>query len=199
MIAIEIDARQLAQLTKATANARKSLPKEISAAINATARRTNLGVQRQITKKTTIKAAVAKSKIKLVKQSSPSTLSAQVTLRPSSRMSLKEFGARQTKAGVSYKISKGGKRATAQSAFIQPAMGSHVFKRIGAKVKMGTGSYAGKMRQRVKRLEGPSPWGVFVKNKMSPAQVKDIEAELKKQIERRINLNVLRANGLVPS
>jgi hypothetical protein len=193
MIAIEIDARQLAQLTKATENARKSLPRELSAAINEAAKRTNLGIQRQITKKTTVKAAAARKQIKIVKRSSPATLSAHVSLKPSRRIPLRDFAASQKKSGVSYRIEKGGKKATVLGAFQGPKPGAvntkwrgRVFKRVG------------QARLPIVQLFGPSPWGVFVKNKMSPAQVKDIEAELKYQIERRINKNVLQANGIIP-
>ena len=197
MIAIEIAAPQLARLTKAVGDARKSLPKEISAAINSVSRKTKLDIGRKIRKQANIKKEVSELVIKVVATSSPSSLSAKVVLRKTDRPSLKEFGATQTKRGVSYKINKQGRRGTVPSAFIVASLGSHAFKRTGAFGKATKGRYKGKTREKIKRLRGPSPWGVFVKNNMSPVQVKEIEAELAKQIERRINLNVLRANGLV--
>jgi hypothetical protein len=197
MIAIEISAPQLARLTKAVGDAKKSLPKEISAAINATSKKTRLDIGRDIRKQVNIKKPAVDSVLKLVKQSTAQTLTAQVSLLESDRLPLREFGARQTKAGVSYKISKQGKRGTIQSAFIVRSIGNHVFRRTGVFGKASKGRYQGMRREKIKKLFGPSPWGVFTKRKMAPAQRKAIEAELAKQIERRINLNVLRANGLV--
>jgi hypothetical protein len=192
MIAIEISAPQLARLTKAVGDARKSLPKEISAAINATSKKTRLDIGRDIRKQVNIKKPAVDSVLKLVKQSTAQTLSAQVSLNKSKRLALREFGAKQNKAGVSHKINKQGKRGTVPGAFQGPKPGvmkaswrGRVFKRVG------------KERLPIVQLFGPSPWGVFTKRKMAPDQRKAIEAELAKQIERRINLNVLRANGLV--
>jgi hypothetical protein len=50
----------------------------------------------------------------------------------------------------------------------------------------------------ITQLKGVSAYGAYAKNELSGPQVKTIEDELEKQIERRIELNVLRANGLVP-
>jgi hypothetical protein len=192
MISIEVSVTQLARLTKAVGNARKSLPREISAAINATAKKTRLDMGRKIRNEIAVKKEPVEKVIKLVRQSSAGSLSAQVNLAKSARIPLRDFGARQTKAGVSYKIAKKGGRATVQGAFQGPRPGvmkaswrGRVFKRVG------------KSRLPIVQLMGPSPWGVFVVKKMTPIQRKEIEAELAKQIERRINLNVLRANGLV--
>ena len=47
------------------------------------------------------------------------------------------------------------------------------------------------------QIKGVSAFGVYVKNNFEGPQVKEVNAELSKQLERRINLNILRANGLV--
>lgn len=192
MFVVDIDEVQLSRLVKAVGDARKSLPRELSAAINATAKKTRLDIGRKIRNEIAVKKAVVESKIKLVRQAAPQSLGAQVTLQESARIPLRDFGARQTKAGVSFKISKKGKRATVQGAFQGPRPGvmnvkwrGRVFKRVG------------KERLPIVQLFGPSPWGVFTVKRMTPAQKQDIEAELEKQIERRINLNILRANKLV--
>jgi hypothetical protein len=192
MFAIQIAAPQLARLIRAVGEARKSLPREISAAINATAKKTRLDIGRKIRAEIAVKKESVENLIKVVRQSSPLRLSAQVRLIKGKnadeegwRIPLRDFGARQTKSGTSYKINKKGGRATVRSAFMVPSMGNHVFKRTTEK------------RLPIVKLMGPSPWGVFIKKKLTPVQQKEIEAELAKQIERRINLNVLRANKLV--
>jgi hypothetical protein len=62
---------------------------------------------------------------------------------------------------------------------------------------MAKGRRQGKIAQPILKLYGVSPWGVYVKNDMSAVEVEAVSKELVKQMERRINLNVLRANGLV--
>ena len=47
------------------------------------------------------------------------------------------------------------------------------------------------------QIKGVSAFGAYVKNNLAGPQVEAVNAELTKQIERRINLNVLRASGLV--
>ena len=47
------------------------------------------------------------------------------------------------------------------------------------------------------KLYGVSPYGAYAKNDMSKAEVEFINKSLMTEMERRINLNILRANGLV--
>jgi hypothetical protein len=62
---------------------------------------------------------------------------------------------------------------------------------------MTKGRYQGKMRQQIEQKKGVSAYGAYVKNNLAAPLVSDIESELMKQINRRINLNILRAEGLV--
>lgn len=55
----------------------------------------------------------------------------------------------------------------------------------------------GKERLPIIKLQGVSAFGAYAKNELSGPQVKVIEDELTKQMERRIKLNILRAEGLV--
>jgi hypothetical protein len=119
-------------------------------------------------------------------------LSATVTLRKTKRLGLRHFGAKQNKTGVSYKISKTGGRKRVDGAFQGPKPGvmkmswkGNAFKRVG------------KQRLPIIKLQGVSAFGAYAKNELSGPQVKVIEAELTKQMERRIKLNILRAEGLV--
>jgi hypothetical protein len=194
MISMSVDQSQIKRLEAAVRGAGKSMSKEISAAINAVAKKTRLDMGRKIRSELNIGKESVESTIKIVRPSTPGSLSAGVRLNETKRIPLRDFGAKQNKAGVSYKISKRGGRATVAGAFQGPKPGEikaswrgRVFKRVG------------KSRLPVVQLMGPSPWGVFVKRRMTAVQIAETEAELKKQIERRINLNVLRANGLVKS
>jgi len=194
MISMNIDQSQIKRLESAVRAAGKSMSKEISAAINAVAKKTRLDMGRKIRSELNIGKESVESTIKTVRPSTPGSLSAGVRLNKTKRIPLRDFGAKQNKVGVSFKISKKGGRGAVQGAFQGPKPGvmkaswrGRVFKR------------AGKERLPIVQLMGPSPWGVFVKRRMTAVQIAETEAELKKQMERRINLNVLRANGLVKS
>jgi hypothetical protein len=55
----------------------------------------------------------------------------------------------------------------------------------------------GSSRLPIIKLLAVSAYGTYKKNELAGPQLKAIEDELFKQMERRINLNVLRASGLV--
>lgn len=194
MMTINVDARQIKRLRAAVRKAGKSIPREVAAAFNDTARKAKGDISREIRKELASPAAAVNKLISITRRANANSLTAAVQLKKTKRIPLRDFGARQTRAGVSYKISKNKGRRVARGAFQGPKPGvmkaswkGNVFKRVGA------------ARLPIVKLMGPSPWGVFVENNLTPLQVKAIEAELRKQIERRIKLNTLRANGLVKS
>ena len=68
---------------------------------------------------------------------------------------------------------------------LAPKLHGGVFKRVGGD------------RHPIVKLYGVSPYGAYAKNDMSKAEVEFINKSLMTEMERRINLNILRANGLV--
>ncbi len=204
MMAIEINAEQLKRLSQAAIGAKKSLTKEIAGAINATAKKTRLDMGRQIREAINLKKEASEKPISVRAQASATSLVAVVHLKKENRYGLQEFGAKQNKSGVSYKIGKSGGRKTVPGAFMGPKPGQlaprlygGVWKRMGDKRKMTKGLRQGKLAQPIFKLYGVSPWGAWKGNHMEVVQVEAVSKELTKQIERRINLNVLRASGLV--
>lgn len=194
MISIQIDTGQAERLKAAVDRAGKNMSREISAAINQVAKKGRLDVGRKIRQEVTIKKKESEQALKIPYRASPSNLSSTIVLGKTPRLGMRHFGARQDKRGVSYKINKRGGRKRIDGAFQGPRPGvrkvswrGNVFIRDG------------KSRLPIRQIRGVSAWGVFVKNKYQGPQAKEIEAELHKQIERRINLNVLRAEGLVKS
>lgn len=194
MMTIGVDARQLKRMRAAVRKAGKSIPRELAAAFNDTAKKTKGDISKAIRQELAAPAGAVNKLIAITRRANAGSLSASVQLKKTKRIPLRDFGARQNKTGVSYKISKTSGRKTVKGAFQGPRPGvmkaswkGNVFKRAGA------------ARLPIIKLMGPSPWGVFVENNLTPLQVKAIEAELRKQIERRIKLNTLRANGLVKS
>lgn len=184
MIGIEINVAQLARLREAVGKLNKNMGKEIAAAINATAKKTRLEMGKDIRSLVAMKKVTAEAPLGIVRPASRDSFSSTVRLKKTNRLPLKEFAARQDKKGVSYKIGKGGGRKRVNGAFEWKKIG-HMFIREG------------NARLPIFKLHAVSSWGVFEKNNMTQPQMAETEAELYKQIERRINLNVLRASGLV--
>jgi hypothetical protein len=190
--AIEIDNSRLQRLADATAKARKNMKKELAAAINAVSKKTKLEMGRAIRNTVAMKKDESEKPLSIRANASESSLQAVVSLKKTPRLGLRHFGARQDKRGVTYKIAKQGGRSRANSAFSGPKPGvvklswkGNAFKRTG------------KNRLPIVQIKGVSAYGAYVKNELAAPQAKAVEAELTKQIERRINLNVLRASGLV--
>ncbi len=192
MIEIQINAKQLKRLREAVGKSKKSIKKELAGAINATSKKTKLQVGRDIRKTVALKKDEAEKPLSLRATATESNLVAVVSLKKTKRLGLRHFGARQDKRGVSYKISKTGGRSRVNGAFQGPRPGvmkmswkGNAFKRVG------------KERLPIVMLKGVSAYGAYAKNDLEGPQVKEINKELSKQMERRINLNILRANGLV--
>ncbi len=192
MIAIEINSGQLKRLRVATGKAKKSFGKELAAAINQTAKKTRLNIGRDIRKTVNLKKDKVEKQISLRVTATSETPRAVVSLSESAREGLQHFGARQDKRGVSYKISKQGGRKRVNGAFMGPRPGQ-----LAPKLYGGVFKRAKKMRLPIIKLYGVSPFGAYAKNDFESIEVVFISKNLQAQIDRRINLNILRANGLV--
>lgn len=166
----------------------RKLKRELATAVRATAKNTKSQMAKAVADEIKTSQKVIKSKLTDKVKPSPTNPSAEITLKPSKRISLRDFGAKETAKGVTYRISKGGKRPLLAGAFMVKSIGNHVFMRIGEKVKPTKGRYKGtkSLRQKINKKYGPSPWGVFVKNDMKPEIQADSMVYLIKQIDRRI-------------
>jgi len=205
MSAITIDSSQFNRLATAVAAAGKSLPKELAAAVNATVKDAEIKMARDIGSEITMKIGDIKKNIKTPRKATAANTEGIVSLSWSRREGLENFKAKLIKAGVSYKISKKSGRGFVAGAFMGPKPGmlapklyGGVYMRVGPKRTFTKGRRQGKQGQLIVRLFGVSPAGVFLKNKYNDVLPGFIQEKLKAQLDRRINLNVLRANGLVP-
>ena len=184
MIEVTLPTKELRKLEKAVEQAGKKLPGQVASAVNRTATRTRTHVSREIRKELAAPAKVVNNTLRKTKATRKRP-GAVVTLERSRRIPLRDFGARQTRAGVSYRISKQGGRQTAKSAFMISKMNNRVFKRKG------------RTRLPIGQLYGPSPWGVFIKRKLKKPTLRFVQRELKKQMQQRIEFNVLKASGAI--
>ena len=192
MISIEINPRQLKKLREATGKAKKKFGKELAAAINDVARKTKVKIGKDVRTKVEMSVAESKKPLKAKQMATAQTPKAIVSIAKTRRLGLQYFKARQDKKGVSYKINKQGGRQRIEGGFrgpkpgvIKPSWGGIVLQRVG------------KAKNPIVHIKGVSAFGVYAKNNMEKEQTKLIRQQLALQMNRRIKLNVLRANGLV--
>jgi hypothetical protein len=192
MIAIDIDAKQLKRLRESVGKAKKKFGRELAAAINATAKKTKLDIGRDVRSVIAIKKAKSEESTKVLSKATAENPRNTVRIKKTPRLGLQHFGARQDQRGVSYKINKQGGRQRINGAFqgprpgqIKPSWSGLVLQRTG------------KAKTPIFYVLGVSVWGAYLKRNFGKPQIKRINDELRKQMERRIKLNILRAEGLV--
>jgi hypothetical protein len=181
---ITVDSRQLDGLRKAIEGTGRKLPAEFAIAINKTATKCKGIMAKQVSQQIKVTQAVVKQQIKTGRKANKSYLTTTVRILPKARISLRDFGAKQTKAGVTYQIARTGQRRFIPSGFIVDSLGGHVFQRRG------------KDRTPIDKRFGPSSWGVFVKGKARAPSVELTQEELQKQIDKRIQfINFRKTQG----
>ncbi len=114
-------------------------------------------------------------------------------------IALREFGARQTRAGVSVLVLKGGGRKIVPGAFMAKGFGGNlqVFKRTGqAKRIMAAGRYKGKLREPIEKLFGPSVLSQYVKDAIQQVGADTWNTRLPIELERETTFALQRA-GLI--
>ena len=185
MITVTIDPGQIARMKAAIADTGRKLRAELAIACNQTATKGKNLVAKQIGKELAIPQKAIKLAINVGGKANTVNIKTSVDVRKDGRLNLGYFGARQTRKGVSYKISKSKGRKVSDGAFIIKKYNGKVYKRKGKARFPLAGQY------------GPSPWGVFVVGKKIEPSTNEIEAELKKQIDRRIRFLNLKKAGTI--
>lgn len=189
---VTIGNSQIARMKASIENTGKQLRKELAIAVNATAAKSKSIIAKQIGKELAVAQKDIKTTISQSRRAGELDISATVEVKKEKRLGLNKFGARQTKKGVSYKVSKSKGRSFIQGAFQGPKPGlmkaswkGNVFKRVG------------KSRKPIVKLKGPSTWGVFVVGKKIGPSTAETEQELKKQVDRRIRFLLLKQAGTI--
>jgi hypothetical protein len=192
MISIDIDAKQLKRLRESVGKAKTKFGRELAAAINQVARKTRLDIGRDVRSVIAIKKKESEEPLRISSKATAEQPKTTVSIAKTRRLGLRHFGAKQDKTGVSFKISKQGGRQRVQGAFQGPKPGV-----MNVKWRGNAFRRVGKERLPIIHLRGVSAFGAYVKNKFTKQQIRRINDELSKQMERRIKLNILRASGLV--
>lgn len=183
---ISVDSASAASLKAALKDTTRSIKKELRIAVNATAKKsksiTNKIIRSELAN---VPAKAINFTMKVHLSENANDLSAVLELKKTDRISLRNFAARQTKAGVSYQISKTQGRKTVNGAFISRKLYGQVFVRTS------------KERLPILKLWGLSPWGVMVVGKKLGPSKKETQAELEKQIQRRVRFITLKKAGTI--
>jgi hypothetical protein len=196
VINVVVDRARVKELSLAVQRSGKKLKKELAIAVNATSRFVKKQSAKEIGKELSTAqkniAAVLAITQKAKAEGEHSNPKATVRVKKTGKIPLRDYGARQTKKGVSYKISKTKGRRMATGAFQGPKPGvmkaswrGRVFQRVG------------KSRLPIVQLFGPSPWGVFAIKKLKPPVMAAAKAELNKQVKRRIRFIKLKQSGVI--
>lgn len=182
-IRVDLNLYQVAKLNHLFREYPRRIPRVVAAAVNETTKKGKVQVAKDIREKVNMKAADVKRYI-LVRRATPATKGGALVIDEGERVPLKQFGARQSKKGVTYKIDKQGGRKLAKGAFGPkiPRLGKHVFKRYG------------KESLPIRKLLGPSAWAVFKRAKLEKKTRKDTRVEFRKQLNRRIRFELMKLN-----
>lgn len=183
---IQMDATQV---ITALGNVSENLTKELRIISSKTAKKSKSLIAKQVTTELAVKQKIVRG---LITTKKVGKTGAEVEFRKSRRIRLRDFGARQTRKGVSYRISKTGGRKVIHGAFQGPAPG-----RMNIRWKGRVKKRVGKSRMPIQELFGPSPWGVFKKKNMNPPTKKQIDAELLKQSRERLRYKALKKIGAI--
>jgi len=117
----KVNGSQTRRLSRLLKGNKKRLRREVSIAINATAKKSQTIISKGVREELAVTAKGVKQTISIVTKARPKLqMRATVRLHKTRRPSLKEFKPRQTRNGVSYRISKGGGRQVAPTAFMGP-------------------------------------------------------------------------------
>ena len=173
------------RLAKALEGTSRQLKKELQIAINATAAKSKSIINKEIRSELALPAKSVNSLISVSRKATADQLGATVRVKRSKRPNLNEFSNRQTKVGVSAKISKTKPRTVVPGAFKVDKWGGAVAVRRT------------KTRLPIRKPRGPSPVGVLLKGKKLDPAREQTKAELQKQIDRRIRFINLKKAGTI--
>jgi hypothetical protein len=187
MISVGIDKGQIARLQAELKNNAKRLPIEIKIAINAVAKQVSIQTARDVGKVMPLKSNTLK---KVIRQKSVATndrLGATIRLGGGYPIPLRLFGAKRTKKGVAVRMDRRVKgkqgRKFLPNAFIVDRYRGNVFERKTT------------ARGPIEVQKGPAPSDYYEELGTVEKTVTLINAELPKQIDKRIRFLRLKAEG----
>jgi hypothetical protein len=196
-VRVTVDPASLSRVKDALRRKPDMLLKQIAGALNDTAKHEKTNISTLIREKVNIQKRDLDKHI-FVTRASSRHLVATVSMQKTERLSLKYFGARQTKKGVTYRISKaatpagkGGRRRAGPKERIPDAFGPNI-PRLGGNVyrrkRLGDGKTSPRLP--IVKLHGPSAWAVFLRHDMREDVNKSAKAYLANRLRHRTQYQV---------
>lgn len=193
-VSMTIDAAQLRAAEAMLRDIPKAFPLAQAGAINETLKELETATNRRIRE---TRVAIKRKDLDpyiTIQTAKISGASGRLTVKESTRIPLRFFGAKEKKSrgkkkvglGVAYTI-RTGERKVSPHAFIVGKFAGNVYQRApGAK------------RLPIIKQRGPSAWGLVVKNKIDTQAIADAPALLRKNLEQRVAFYIKRHAGLIP-
>lgn len=163
----------------------KQYRRHLGAAVSRASRQVRTFISDRIRKKVHLRKSTVDRRIIFRNINSGQQVGIDVIVQETKRIPLKEFQARQTRRGVSYRLSKDRPRAVIRGAFGPniDKLGRHVYVRAGRK------------RFPIIKQYGISPWGVVVKGGIVQEAVAAARRFLDEQVSDRIRFLQIRQTG----
>ena len=174
------------ELLAGLASATNNLPQQVNIALGQASNKVKSAVAKEIGKE--LNTPQKNIKKQITRKTDRTRLTATVSTKASGRIPLRDFQAKQTKAGVSAKVSKRrGKKTYTGNVFIIDKFGKHVFTR-GRDPK----------NRKISKMRGVSPYGVMKKNMQTMGDVVAFaQQEIRTAMIKRIRfLELKKAGGL---
>lgn len=191
MLTLKVEGSGFDALKGIANNTPKNVRKATVKVANATAKAHTKEIGKEIRKLIVISAKGAVEMIR-VKKATTATPSATLSINKSDRPNLKRFSARQTRAGVTYRINKKGKRKLVPQAFGPniSRLGKKVFRR---KLKNSGDPDAGRVpRLPLVEVRGVSVAVVYVNNNLIFVSEDLIDSRMEKEMAREIRNSIVR-------
>ena len=192
---ITVDPVQLREVETYLRNVKNGAPKVMADAINRTLDQTKTWLSSELRKKVAIPKRLIDRRID-VKKTGPNQLAGSMTVEYERRLSLGDFGPRQTARGVSYKLAPGG-RGFVPGAFVitLPSRNgpyTQVFKRAKDWEHRTPQHRAGHRRKgksglKIISLKGVSPWYLVKSGGLLQPTVAKANELLAKNIDNRLD------------
>jgi len=192
MLEMSIRRGQIRELNELLDGKEKRLQRELAIAVRKTAKKTATNSAGEVYQRLNATKKRIKSKIKVDVKAKVDNPSARITLEHEKRLPLRDFKARHIKAGVSYRVRRGGKMGRVSGGFMGPRPGF-----MATKLKGHAYKRKGRARYPIAMLHGASPWGVFKKNRLKPPVSKVAKGDLTKEINNRIRFLRLKKSGAI--
>lgn len=194
---IIIDQAQLDRVQANLAGIKNGARKAVAGAINDVLLTSRTNLARGVRDKVVVKYGRVLRQIKL-NRATPENIAASIRIDDKDRPGLKSFGARQTRSGVTYRISKTGGRKKIASAFEargRPPRGSVGISAAGiddSSRAIRIFRRAGKKRLPLLDLKGPSVNRVIKKNDIDADVANQMRTKLPGRIDARMSVMIER-------